>query len=157
MPTAITDDLDRWLHDLSVTDAPLTRQGLATALDFFRVRMPSLDRAMQLAFLEGMDLHRPVSQLLLAPGEVIAAFRKGTESPFHLFYTKAGTSVHALGVNPSARGFRRFRVRRAVTVLESRCASARDTWTEPDHHYIASGGGLQLIVPDAANVLEVTQ
>lgn len=157
MPTTVKDDLDRWLHDLSVTDAPLTRQGLAAALDFFHVRMPGLDRGMQLAFLRGMDLHKPVAQVMLQPGEVIAAFRKGTESPFRLFYTKAGTSVHALGVNPSTRGFRRFRVRRPVTALQSRCASARDTWTEPDHHYIATGGGMQLIVPDAENVLEVTQ
>src|SRR5215208_7686595 len=64
---------EKWLGELGVTSSPVTRAGLATALQFFHMRMPALPRAMQLAFLKGMDLHRPVRQVTLAPSDVVAA------------------------------------------------------------------------------------
>ena len=145
---------EKWLGELGVTSSPVTRAGLATALQFFHMRMPTLPRAMQLAFLKGMDLHRPVRQVTLAPPDVVAAFRKATEDPMKLFYTRAGTPVHALGVNPNPRGFMRYRVVRPTVALESRASAARDTWTEA-REYVAGGGGVQLVIPDAHAVLEL--
>lgn len=142
----------KWLGELGVTDAPMTRDGLGTALQFFHLHMPALPRKMQLSFLRGMDLHRRVATVTLLPPQVVAAFRKATEDPLKLFYTRAGTSVHQLGVNPSTRAFQRYRVTRPVVALESRASAARDTWTEA-REYVASGGGLQLVIPNAHAVL----
>jgi hypothetical protein len=142
-----------WLATLSVTDAPMTRAGVATALRFFASRMPLLSQADQLSFLRGMDLHSPVRELTLAPPAVLAAFRYSSESAFKLFYTKAGTSPQTLGINPGGRVFRRFRVVMPAVVLESRCTAARQTWTDPDSRQAFEGGGLQFVVPNAERVL----
>jgi hypothetical protein len=150
-----TNDPVAWLSALGVTDAPLTRSGVAAALRFFDLRMPSLDRKMRLAFLKGMDLHKAVAETTLPVHTVLAAFRKSAEDPLKLFYTKAGTAVGQLGVNPAARSFRRFRVVQPIAALESRAGSARDTWTDESVVYVASGGGTQFIVPDAARGLEL--
>jgi hypothetical protein len=148
---------EKWLAELGVSDAPLTRQGLATALRFFHVHLPSLSREACLAFLTGMDLHKPVREVTLAQPAVVVAFRRTNENPFRLFYTKAGTSVHVLGVNPASRTFRRFRMTRPVVVLESRCAAARDTWTDADEAYVASGGGIHYIIPESYRALQLVQ
>jgi hypothetical protein len=146
-----------WLSVLGVTDAPMTRAGTATALHFFAVHMPSLSLDEQLGFLRGVDLHQPVREITLSPGVTLAAFRYSTQNPFRLFYTKVGTSQHSLGVNPSGRSFRRFRVASLVAVLESRCTSARETWTDPSAREAFAGGGLQYIVPRAELVLSLVQ
>jgi hypothetical protein len=155
----MTDYLDgggyeKWLKDLSVTDAPLVRAGLATALAFFHLRMPELPRTMCMNFLRAMDLHKPVSEVGLAAGDEVAAFRKSNEDPLKLFYTKPGTSPAQLGVNPNARGFMRFRVRQPTVALQSRSAPALDRWTDASH-YLAAGGGLQLVIPNAHATLQV--
>ena len=145
---------EAWLQAIGVTPAPVTRAGLANALRFFHARMPGLPRAMQVSFLKGMDLHHAVEEVLLPPGTVVVAFRKCNEDPFRLFHTTVGASVHALGVNPHTREFRRYRVVRPVHALQSRCAAARDTWTA-GREYVASGGGRQLIIPDSFSVLQL--
>jgi hypothetical protein len=150
-----SSDAGGWLDALSVTDAPLTRAGVTTALRFFDTRMPSLRAGLRFAFLKGIDLHKPVGEVLLEPKTTLAAFRRLNEEPVRLFYTKVGTAVSQLGVNPAARGFRRFRVVRPVSALESRAAAARDTWTDASTVYVAAGGGVQFIIPDAAGGLEV--
>jgi len=146
---------EKWLQEIGVTDAPMVRAGLATALSFFHLRMPDVSRAMRVNFLKAMDLHSPVSETTLVPETVVAAFRKSNEDPLKLFYTKAGTSPHQLGVNPTTRGFIRFRVIRPTTALQSRSAAALDTWTDATHYYQAAGGGLQLIIPAAHAALRV--
>jgi hypothetical protein len=146
---------EKWLQDIGVTDAPMVRGGLSTALSFFHLRMSDLPRTMRLNFLKAMDLHSPISEVMLVPDSVVAAFRKSNEDPLRLFYTKAGTSPHQLGVNPTARGFMRFRVRRPTSALQSRSAAALDTWTDASHYYQASGGGLQLVIPEAHAALWV--
>ncbi|WP_441289509.1 hypothetical protein ACSRUE_01790 [Sorangium sp. KYC3313] len=151
---------EQWFRDLRITDAPLTRRGLVEALDFFHQRMPGLDRRTMLAFLRGMDLHRPVKRVLLQPNSEIAAFRRSTESPFKLFYTKVGANLHSLGVNPHDRRFQRFRVRALVEVLESYAAPVVDTWSEllpvgVYRHYTARGGGIQYVIPGSYDCLLV--
>ena len=144
----------RWLSDLGTSDAPMTRAGLATALNFFHAHMPTLPRPMQLAFLKGTDLHKPVRVIDLEPGDQLVAFRKYNEDPVKLFYSRAGTPMDRMGLNPSTREFNRFRVAVATKALESRCAPALDTWTDDRHYFQAQGGALQLIVPDARKFLE---
>ena len=145
---------EKWLGRLGVSDAPLTRRGLATALMYFHCYLPSLSRDLQLSFLKGMDLHKTVRVITLDPPTVIAAFRKLHEYPFRLFYTKAGVSIADLGLNPRGRYFARFRLKSRVNVLESRCASAVDTWTDASHPYVASGGGIQYVIPESCRCLE---
>lgn len=146
---------EKWLAELGVSDAPLTRTGLGTALQFFHTRMPDLPRTMRFAFLKAMDLHKPVCLVTLAPPSMLSAFRKANEDPLKLFYTKAGTSVLNLGLNPANREFRRFRVARPVQVLESVAAAAIDKWTDDRRYFVASGGGRQYIIPQAHAVLEL--
>jgi hypothetical protein len=120
--------------------------------------MPALRDEEAFAFLKGMDLHSPVTQVTLAPPQQVAAFRFANQDPLRLFYTKVGTSVHHLGVNTGHRVFRRFRLVRPTVALQSRCAGVRDTWSDPNESpYVAAGGGTQLIIPDATQVLEVVQ
>jgi len=152
-----TRDPVAWLSALGVTDAPLTRAGVTTALRFFDTRMQTLPAAMRFKFLKGIDLHKPVRETTLAPPQVISAFRKSNEGPYRLFYTKAGTSVSLVGVNPAEREFRRFRVLKPVIALESRVCGARDVWSDASVPFIASGGGIQYIVPDSEDCLEVEQ
>ena len=155
---------EKWFAELGVTDAPHTRKGLATTLQFFHDHMPSLRRKDQLAFLKGVDLHQPVEKVRLVPGDVVTAYRKHNEDPFKTFYTKPGNSVHRLGVNPepggTARGHARYRVKADAVALESKCAAAWDTWSDdrPEHlrhYYEASGGGAQLIIPGSRTALEL--
>src|SRR5918992_6124734 len=73
---------EKWFAELGVTDAPVTRRGLATTLQFFHDHMPSLKRKAQLEYLTGIDLHRPVERLTLERGDVVAAYRKHNEDPF---------------------------------------------------------------------------
>jgi hypothetical protein len=127
-------------------------------LRFFNARMPNLTESERFEFLKAMDLHHPVAEITLLPQQEVAAFRKSNQNPLRLFYTKVGTSVHHLGVNPDARVFRRFRVLRPVVALQSRCAGARDRWSDPGQSpFVAAGGGLQLVIPNAEAVLQVTQ
>jgi len=146
---------ERWLRDIGISDAPLTRAGLATALGFFHRQMPGLPRAMQLKFLKAMDLHSRVREVHLAPPDTLVAFRKCNEDPFKLFYARVGTPMQRLGLNPHAREFRRFRVARPAMALESRCAPALDTWTDDRFYFNANGGGTQLIVPASYGILEL--
>jgi hypothetical protein len=157
---------ERWFAELGVTDAPVTRKGLSTTLQFFHDHMPSLPRKSQLDYLRGIDLHRPVEIVMLDPGVVVTAYRKHNEDPFKTFYTRPGNSLHRLGVNPepggTARGHVRYRVKESAVALESKCAPAWDKWSDdrPEHlrhYYEASGGGAQLIIPGSRKVLEVVE
>lgn len=147
---------DSWLRALSVTIAPATQAGVQAFLAFCSTHMAELSIDDQLSFLRGIDLHSPVRPHDLPTGTLVAAFRYNTPNPFRLFYTKAGTSVHSLGINPEGRRFRRFRVTLPAPALESRCAAARETWTdEADPREAFEGGGIQYMIPKAELVLQV--
>jgi hypothetical protein len=135
--------------------APLVRENVRTALEFFQSYMPTLDDKRKGGFLRGMDVHKGVAVTRLVPGTVLVAYRLAVESPYKLFYTKVGTSMDHLGVNPADRGFRRFRVRLAAPALVSRASDIRDTWSIAGLGYLAGGGGLQYIIPNAELLLDV--
>jgi len=147
--------LEKWIAEIGVTDAPVPRAGVQTALDFFHRQMPESPRTIRVAFLKAMDLSKPVRAITLYPPFVVAAFRLCNEDPFKLFYTKAGTSVAQLAVNPSRRSFQRYRIAQLASVLESRCAPAIDTWTDDRRYYSGGGGGIQYIIPWSFRVLEL--
>jgi len=117
------------------------------------MHMPEASLDLQLSFLRGMDLHAQVNEAGLAIGDEVVAFRYANQDPFRLFYAKVGASPHTLGINPSGRAFRRFRVVVPVRVLESRCTAARETWTDPDVRQAFLGGGIQYVVPRSGYVL----
>lgn len=147
--------LEKWIAEIGVSDAPVPRAGIKTALDFFHRQMPESSRSLRLAFLKAMDLSKPVRAITLYPPFMVAAFRLCNEDPFKLFYTKAGTGVGQLAINPTNRAFQRYRVARLVPVLESRCAPALDTWTNDRRYYLGGGGGIQYIIPGSFRVLEL--
>jgi len=160
--------IGEWLEQLGVTDAPLPRGNVRTALQFFSRHMPTLPPNMALNFLLAMDLSRPVKSLTLSPAEAVIAFRVGTEPPFKLFYTRSGASPHSSGINSAGRSIVRFRVRMPAPALESYTTGAIDVWTVPargqqltiaprarKQGYMVAGGGMQLIIPRSDDVLEV--
>ncbi len=147
--------LDKWISQLGVTNAPVPRAGVQTALDFFYRHMPELPRRLRLAFLRGMDLSKPVRELTLVSPCTVAAFRKCNEDPFKLFYTKPGTGIDRAGLNPSDRQFIRYRLVRTATVLESRCSPALDIWTDDRHYFQAAGGAIQFIIPESYRYLKI--
>lgn len=137
--------------------APMVQQNVQTALEFFKSRMPTLSEANQLGFLRAMDLHSPVTKERLFGGETVAAFRRDGEPLFKLFYTKAGVSPYQLGIVPGDRQFHLFAVHWSVKALVSRTgnlvyASADDA---PGGHLAGGVGGVQYIIPDADQFLQI--
>jgi hypothetical protein len=160
--------VSKWLKELGVTDAPLPRRNVRTALAFFSMCMPGLSPHMAANFLRAMDLSRPVSNLTLTPGERVIAFRVGNESPFKLFFTRRGASQHASGINPAGRSIVEFTVRALAPALQSYTTGTIDVWTVPGDHQplsfapranksgvMVAGGGIQLIIPRSFTVLQV--
>ncbi len=159
----------KWIAALSVTDAPARRAGIKTSLQFFQSKMPGLPSAMALNFLLAMDLSRSVAVVTLQKGEKVIAFRNRTESEFKLFYTRPGASVHASGINPQGRIAVQYSVHNPTSALESYTTGAIDVWSVPaadqklsiaprasSYGVMASGGGIQLVIPDAARNLTIT-
>jgi len=149
------DGLDKWIAELRITNAPVPRSGLKVALDYFHFQMPSLPRNLRLAFLKAMDLSKPVRTYTLLPPLELAAFRKCNEDPFKLFYTKIGTGMQHVGLNPENRSFLRYTLTSAVPVLESRCAPALDKWTNDRSYFLGAGGAIQYIIPESFRCLEL--
>jgi hypothetical protein len=115
-----------------------------------------------------MDLSRPVRDLTLTAADRVIAFRVGNESPFKLFYTRAGASPNASGINPHGRSAVRFGVRGTARALESYTTGTLDVWTLPGDDQplvfapranrsgvMVTGGGIQLIIPRSHSVLQM--
>ena len=155
----------KWLSEISVNDAAVPRAGIKTALQFFAGKMPTLKPELAADFLRAMDLSRPVRALTLAVNERVIAFRKPNEDPIKLFYTRSGSSKFNSGINPADRAAVHFRVRVPCPALESYTTGAIDVWSCPSSMtvapranstgFMAMGGGIQLIIPDARRCLEM--
>src|SRR5262245_32966088 len=165
--------IDKWVAELGCTNAPVPRQNIRTALQFFTVEMPRLGVPDAVGFLAAMDLSKRVARVVLGPGERLLGFRTGAESPFKLFFARRGASAHASGINVAGRGPVHFVVRQTVTALESFTTGAKDTWTRArpgqpmsmaprakkwfgqEFGVQAAGGGGQLIIPESYSSLLV--
>lgn len=168
--------LGQWFQHLNTVDAPAPRRHLQAALQFFAIHMPKLPPGMALNFLHAMDLSRPVRSARLAAPDELLAFRFPDESPYKLFYTRPGGSKHSSGISPDGRAPVRFAVRTPCQALESYTTGAIDVWSTPAPNatlytvprlvlagtapkdargVMAMGGGIQLIVPNASDHLEV--
>jgi hypothetical protein len=167
--------IDKWVAELGCTNAPVPRKNIKTALAFFAREMPLLSVADAVGFLAAMDLSKPVSEILLRPGERLLGFRTGMESPFKLFFARRGASGHGVGINTAGRGPVHFLVRTAVRALRSFTTGAKDTWTRntpgqpvsvaprakkwfgQEFGVMAAGGGEQLIIPESYSNLLVEE
>lgn len=162
-------DLQKWVSALGITNAPVPRAGISTALRFFQSQMPMLPVSMALNFLSAMDLSRPVLERTLSMDEKVIAFRHPDESRFKLFYTRPGASKYNSGVNPEGRICVQYSVRNPTPVLESFTTGTVDVWSvlAPGQQatisvragkfgFMAMAGGIQLIIPNAVRDLVVT-
>jgi hypothetical protein len=163
--------IDKWVAELGCTNAPVPRQNIQTALEFFALEMPRVKISDAVGFLAAMDLSKRVSRIVLTPGERVLGFRTPTEQPFKLFFTRRGASAHASGINVARRGPLHFVVRQNVNALESFTTGAKDTWTQTlpgqpmsiaprakkwfgkEFGVVAPGGGIQLIIPESYSYL----
>ena len=184
--------LDWWLAKLGRADAPeFQRANLKTALEFFEHHKPAPPHGDVAALeqyrgeiagkLEAIDLKSPVEQIPLDDLRRMELVRYG--SPTGEYFTRAGTpldrvgkaegagvEMRTIGQDGSVRtslGYTRFRVKenamKGVTVLKSRAAEARDTWTrgrKPTFtssgrtQTLAGGGAVQYVIPNSASILE---
>lgn len=160
--------ITKWIEAVGVTDAPVPRKNLRTALCFFSQAMPALSTGLAGDFLRAMDLSKPVNERVLTPADHVIAYRVGTESPFKLFYTRAGSSRYSSGINPAGRSIVRFEVRTTARALETYTSGTLDVWTLPASDQpitvaprsnktgvMVAGGGTQLIIPRAVALLKV--
>jgi hypothetical protein len=160
--------ITKWIEAAAVSDAPVPRKNVRLALSFFSQAMPTLPTDMAANFLRAIDLSRPVHDRLLTPADRVIAYRVGNESPFKLFYTRAGASPFNSGINPAGRSIVKFEVRSTARALESYTSGTLDVWTLPASDQLLSfspranrsgvmvaGGGTQLIIPRAHSVLRV--
>jgi hypothetical protein len=158
--------LDKWISALSVSNAPALRRHVQVALRFFARHMPALQPDVALSFIRCMDLSKNVAEIPLVKGERLIAFRSPSEDPFKLFYTRSGADANKSGINPAGRSARSFTVRTPSVALQSFATGANDTWSRPlsakhmsvsprgnTTGFLAAGGGVQLIVPNAHTVL----
>ena len=158
----------KWIEALGVVNAPVPRRNVQEALRFFATSMARLPASMALSFLRATDLSKPVRAVLLSPGDRLLGSRSASESQFKLFFTRPGQSKYSSGINPEGRSAVHFTVRSAVWALESYAAPAIDTWTPlavgqrstvapraNSTGYMASGGAVQLIVPESYSHLLV--
>lgn len=167
---AVETGIDAWIAEIGITNAKVTRAGVRTALRFFHTRMPRVNMDTALSFCVAMDFSKEVKEVLLQPKTRIIAFRLPSESAFKLFYTRPGRSMHSSGINPADRRAMHYEVTAPAYALESYTAPAMDTWTKrlpgqptfvaPRANsigYMASGGGLQLLIPDSEKYLKLTR
>ena len=157
--------LKKWESELGIPDSLARRQAIATSLKFFEANMPQLSIELAVDFLRATDTSRDVRVVQLQPPERLIAFRKMGEAEFKLFYTRPGNSKYSSGLNPQGRTAAHFKVRSPCMALESYTTGAIDTWSYPSTMslairknstgYMASGGGIQLIVPDAHRFVEL--
>ena len=143
--------VEYWRQKIGVTDAPIPRKGIATAIKFFeenRQRLRSEDRTeiQQIEFMKGMDFSDRVSETFgtpdaLKPGDKLLAYRKynldhplsDNPADFGYFYTKLGTGLNKLGVASEGatrvgelpRQFAIFEVVREVNALKSTAKGVR--------------------------------
>jgi hypothetical protein len=160
--------ISKWIEALSITDAPVRRAGVKTALEFFDKRMLGLLPTMAWNFMASMDLSRAVSSVLLMPKERVIAFRTKTECEFKLFYTRPGATMYKSGINAHERIAVHYEVSAMTPALVSYTTGAIDVWTIPGPDQFRSlairanstgvmtdGGGIQRIIPNAARTLEL--
>ncbi len=144
-----TDDVDKVLDNLGVTNAPRTRENVKTSLAFFDRHMPMLPWATRLSFLKAMDLHSPVRVDRLGAGAKVVAWRP-RGGPLHgTFYTIGGESPQRMSMPTTTRGryHQAYTLRCSVQVLASRTAAFMNA-------SLGSGGGKQYIIPRAQTVLK---
>lgn len=142
-----------WLARIGKPKAPpLVERRLGQTLRFFRERFPGKNAQQIEGYVKAIDLSREVQLVTLEAGTKVIAY--GDPSRLGMFYTKVGTGMQRLAIEPGSRQFMQFTLKNRLTVLESRAAGAADTWTTPGSKSLVGGGGTQYIIPDAANNLQ---
>lgn len=166
---------EEWLIALTKPKAPpLVRERLEVVLTYLKDKMPSKPLESIEGYIKGIDLAKPVARVTLAAGDQIVMY--GNPNKPGLFYTKPGTSMNRLGINPEGRSFVRYRLKNSIETLEARAAAFNDTWTKPgknplfhqdgspmilpsgkqavaDAKYMADGGGVQYMIPDMESLI----
>lgn len=143
--------IDHWLWELDRPgEPPLVRERVRTAVSFLEVHARHRDDQFVLGYLKSIDFTSEVLVTLLGCGERLAAFRRPQAAQEQRFFTRAGTSVLDLGIDPRGRRFSLYSVRSMVEALESRIAPYNDK----DTGYAAGGGGMQYIIFDSGRFLE---
>ena len=152
--------LDQWLEPWTRKSTEVQTR-VKTALDFLRKHYGNND-AKILSEIKCIDFSRPVGLPNLLRGMKLTGSKDPRNSPYRaVYFTRSGHPAERLGIategnlhsNPKimAKVLNRYEVIVLVPqgeVLESICAPASDHWSVKGRTVLASGGGVQYLIPN---------
>lgn len=144
--------ISQMLRALSVSEAPVTKAGLATVVEFFagelRIHLESQSHWQQwIEYLIGIDLHQRIVIETLPAGTQLSRHEPsgGRPKPF-VYYTRPGTSQFRTGTSFPTSTFKLFQFVRPTRALVSKAAGIKFG----DPNIVRAGGGVQYIVSSSA-------
>lgn len=152
------DEVRSLILQLSITDAPLVRDGVRKTIQFFRteIGIDPLDAQWLtvqrgLEYLKGIDFHSPVSSELVRPPLNLVQYRPDDPRPKPFMYLgEVGQSNQTLGINWPGYRFMRYELVGPARALVSRAADI--AWGGR----IRPGGGRQYILRTFGAPLRLT-
>lgn len=152
-------DLNTWLAQWAHKSQEVQGR-VRTARTFLQQHYPTRPDRI-LSEIRCIDFSRPVSVPSLPVGTQLVGFKDPRVSPYRAsYFTRAGIPMERLGVSSSGnlrtspkvlpKTLYRYEVLVTIPegeVLESTCGPAADMWSIIDRKVLASGGGLQYLIP----------
>lgn len=137
-----------------------------SAFDFYRRH--GMPESRIDSHLDGIDFRHPVEVRTIPRGTILSQYQvQGGQQGS--YYSNGGTTASELGINPQGQVLgpdgrpiigadgnpviadkvvTRWEVTEDIQVLQSTAAPISDTWSVPGQPYNASGGGIQMYMPD---------
>lgn len=149
--------LDQWQHKSSAVQARV-----AVALNFLQQHYGTGKPDKVLSEIKCIDFSHPVELTTLPSFTSLVGSKDPRVSPYRaVYFTKSGHPADRLGISTSGalrtsttvldKVLYRYEVLVTIPkgeVLQSACAPAADTWSIQGQRILASGGGLQYLIPN---------
>jgi len=159
------ETLSQWLTEKRSNPNVFGR--VQVALHFLRQHFPFYNDERLLSELVCHDYSLPVDVVPLLPKTQLCGYKTPGSDPLGgTYFAPAGTPLHRVGVgwegqiNGAAvlKQFLRYSVKtRIPAVLRTRCAPARDMWSDPSRPWgqLQGGGAVQYVIPNARQYLDL--
>jgi hypothetical protein len=157
--------LAQWLAEKQSN--PNVYRRVEVALHFFKQKFPHQNDERLLSGLVCHDYSQPVDVITLPAKTALCGFKTPGSDPLSgTYYAPAGTPLHRAGVGWEghvqgtlvSKQLVRYVVKLAIpAVLRTRCAPARDMWSDPSRPWgqLQGGGATQYVIPNARQHLDV--
>jgi hypothetical protein len=159
------ETLSQWLTEKQ-SNANVYRR-VQVALQFLKQKFPHYDEERLLSELVCHDYSLPVDVVTLpAKAELCGYKTPGSDPLGGTYYAPAGTPLYRVGVGWDGqingvavpKQFLRYVVKTTIpAVLRTRCAPARDMWSDSSRAWgqLQGGGATQYVIPHARQYLDV--